>query len=606
MIVMTSAITFLDTLNAEYVQLHKEYEDFFWLSYMGDHKVDAKKNQALGKRDAYRSNAAYAQKVEELLVGAEAKTKARLTVWLDFFKRYQSPPHALGIKNKIDRLEATILKKRATRTEGYIDPYTKKFTAASAVRMSTMLATNDDEKIRRACFEGREKLATDYVSEYVQLITMRNQYAHAMGYTDFYDFKVRREDGMTKEELFTLFDSIYQKTKYAFDDIRTLEKNMPGLRKPWNFRYMMSGDFTKEEDPYFQFEEALPRWGRSFAALGIDYNKGVLTLDLLDRKGKWNNGFCHWPLLNHYKNGKFNPGTSNFTCNVVAGQVGTGVIGYNTLFHEGGHAAHFLNTREQEVILNNEYSPMSTSWAETQSMFLDTIFSSVEWKIRYATDAQGNPYPFELFERKTKKLHLLKPGRINSILFVSNYEKDIYETKNLTVPKVLAIAKKNYRKYYDFSADSLAALNIPHIYSWESSGAYHGYGLAELALTQWRAYFYKKYGYIVDNPKVGKEMAKVWQFGSKYTFNQFVVLATGQKLSAQPFLDEVTASVEETIRQGSEKVKRLSRVKKYTQPVRLNATIKMVHGKIEIANNKKSFEDMASTYKKWLLKQIMR
>src|SRR6185436_2368407 len=123
----------------------------------------------------------------------------------------------------------------------------------------------------------------------------------------------------------------------------------------WNFGFMMSGDFTKEEDPYFQFQDAMLRWGQSFSALGIDYKEGSLTLDLLDRKGKWNNGFCHWPNLVHFNNGKRNSGSSNFTCNVVAGQVVSGVQGYVTLFHEGGHAAHLLNSQYPDVILNQEY-----------------------------------------------------------------------------------------------------------------------------------------------------------------------------------------------------------------------------------------------------------
>ena len=36
-------------------------------------------------------------------------------------------------------------------------------------------------------------------------------------------------------------------------------------------------------------------WGRSFAAMGIQYKGATMTLDLLDRKGKYSNGFCHWP-----------------------------------------------------------------------------------------------------------------------------------------------------------------------------------------------------------------------------------------------------------------------------------------------------------------------
>ena len=68
----------------------------------------------------------------------------------------------------------------------------------------------------------------------------------------------------------------------------------------------------------------------------------------------------------------------------MIGQVGSGYNTGNTLFHEGGHAAHFLGMDERDVCLNTEYPAMSTAWAETQSMFLDTLFSSIEWKKRYA------------------------------------------------------------------------------------------------------------------------------------------------------------------------------------------------------------------------------
>ncbi len=38
---------------------------------------------------------------------------------------------------------------------------------------------------------------------------------------------------------------------------------------------------------------------------------------------------------------------------------------------------------------------------------------------------------------------------------------------------------------------------MPHIYSWESSAYYHGYGLALLGVDQWREYFFKKYGFFL-------------------------------------------------------------------------------------------------------------
>ncbi|HEY0010534.1 MAG TPA: M3 family metallopeptidase [Candidatus Paceibacterota bacterium] len=591
---------FLNNLNSTFLALHKAYEDLFWVSYMGDRSVDAKKDAALTAIDAFRSDPDLLTEARRLLADADRKSADRLGCWVRFFETYQLPSKALAVKERIVKLESKILKKRASAKEGYIDPYSKKFVPASSLRMNTMLATHEDEKMRKACFDAREELALNLLNEYVELVPLRNEFARELGFADFYDYKLRHEDGMTKEELFGLFEQIYEKTKQVFAEIRAEEKVRPGLRKPWNFSYMLAGDFTKEEDPYFQFEDALPRWGRSFQALGIGYRGGRITLDLLDRKGKWNNGFCHWPDLVHFKGNKRIPGTSNFTCNLVAGQVGSGVQGYNTLFHEGGHAAHLLNVEETETCLNHEYAPMSMGWSETQSMFLDTLFSSIEWRVRYAKDAAGNPYPLELYERKSHAFSLLRHARFNSIMFVADFERQVYEAKTLTRAKVLAFAKKSYSRYYDHSKPSLRALMVPHIYSWESSAAYHGYGLAELALTQWRAYLYKKYGYIVDNPKVGKEMREVWKFGSRYTYAEFVKIATGKKLSAKAFIDEVNAKPAKKLRLARERVARLARVKQPTGPIRLDAEIRMTHGTQEVANNAKSFEDMAARYAKWL------
>lgn len=600
---MKTPAQLLEHFNTTYFSLHKTYERLFWEVYMGDYSKNDLKDAALAARDAFLADPASLEAIRTHMPKATAQEKKRLVQWQRTFSFHQTPPEAIELKTRIDALESRLTKERSERVEGYIDQTTGAFVEASSLRMNTLIATHPDERVRKACFEAVDSLATLHAEEYVELVELRNRYAKLLGFDNFYAMKVEREDGMTVHELFKIFDTIYDKTKYVHADIRALEKkSMKGLRKPWNFAYMLAGDFTKEEDAYFQFDEAVERWGRSFQNLGITFSGSTLTLDLLDRKGKWNNGFCHWPEPVRMRNGKKVPGASNFTCNVVAGQVGSGHQGYVTLFHEGGHAAHFLNSEQPDVCNNTEYTPMSASFAETHSMFLDDMLDSIEWKTRYARSADGTTYPLDLFERKLKKLHVLRPTDLHGIMYVAYFERAMYEARNLTREKVLSVAKSVYKTFFDRSVDSCRVLNVPHIYGWESAAAYHGYGLATLAVEQWRAHFLKKYGAIVDNPKVGADMKKIWKLGSSVTFAEFVKLATGAPLSAKAYLAERTQSVAKVLAGAKARIAALSKERAAT-PIDLDARIRLVHGTQTIATNAKSFEAMAATYKRWLNEQ---
>lgn len=562
---------------------------------MGDATANKKMDAAMHKRDAFRSNKKLAQQVDDALVNSKGTIRKRLLHWKNFFSLFQTPDAALPIKKEVAELESEIHKIRTTRKEGYFDPYTNEFTVASENKMSSMLSTNPDEKIRKAIFDALQKLPHDTVHLFAKLISKRNEFARVLGYENFYAYKAKIDENMTLTELFSVFEKIYDKTHYVYDEIRALENKTPGITKPWNFSYMMTGDFTKEEDPYFNINEALTRWGATFSALGADLAGGTLVLDLLDRKGKYNNGFCHWPKTVSYVKNKRIAGTSQISCNIVLGQVGEGYSeGHVTLFHEGGHAVHYLNSVQKDVILNHEYPPSSVSWAETQSGFMDTILSSIEWSTRYAN------YPFELFEKKKRQLHFLAPLSVLSINSVMELERRLYEEKNISPESIIKIAYEVNRKFSGLSETTLSLLNVPHIYSWESSAYYHGYGLAKLQVCQLRDYFYKKYGYIVDNPNIGKELKKVWKLAASRPSNEFIKMITGKKISADAYIKTVTAPIEQVLKDAKEKIKRLEKVKRYTKPIDLKGTVVIVDGKRKIADSKKGFEIMAEKFKKWL------
>lgn len=373
---MTKAQTLLENLNLNYRQLHEKFEELFWLFKMGDHGQEEAMNKAQSARDNFRSDRANLESVELLIndPGTNQEDRPRLQIWSGFFKLYQIPQDLMPLRDRIMALESKIGATLASQNEGYMDPRTGKFTEASKLKIQMLMRTSPDESVRKSCFDALSELAVKVIDEYIEVVKLRNKFAKALGFEDFYAYKLKTSEGMTKNQVFSIFEEIYNKTSRTFSEIREFEKIKPGLRKPWNFRFMMSGSFTKEEDPYYQFENALILWGRSFAALGIDFKGGTLQLDLLDRKGKYNNGFCHYPKIVSFENGQRHPGASNLTCNVVNGQVGAGFQGGHTLFHECAHAADRLNSEQQETCLNTEYPSASVAWAETHSQFCDEMY----------------------------------------------------------------------------------------------------------------------------------------------------------------------------------------------------------------------------------------
>ena len=128
-----------------------------------------------------------------------------------------------------------------------------------------------------------------------------------------------------------------------------------------------------------------------------------MNLDLLDRKGKYSNGFCHWPQPAWVKpDGSWQPTVTHFTSLADPSAIGSGLTGLTTLMHEAGHAAHFANIRQPSPLFSQatptrprrdpdatpgtslpsspqERAPTSVAYAELQSMFLDSLVGDAAW-----------------------------------------------------------------------------------------------------------------------------------------------------------------------------------------------------------------------------------
>src|SRR5690606_37238227 len=98
--------------------------------------------------------------------------------------------------------------------------------------------------------------------------------------------------------LLHILDDFLARTDGAVERTRAdlVARHGPDATAPWNLRFFASGDVIRRLDPYMPFGLALRRWIESFRRLGIQFRGATLQLDLIERPGKHQNGFCHAPV----------------------------------------------------------------------------------------------------------------------------------------------------------------------------------------------------------------------------------------------------------------------------------------------------------------------
>jgi Zn-dependent oligopeptidase len=424
-----------------------------------------------------------------------------------------------------------------------------------------------------------------------------------LGYSDFYSYKLDKTEGIDMATLFTWLDSLEEKTREAAKKVVEDLKNSKGedAATPWNFRYFTQGQVIKDLDPYMSFSKSVQRWGSSFSAMGVSFEGAKLQLDLIDRKGKYENGFCHAPVAPYRKkNRSLVRAEVNFTSNALPLQMGSGYNALQTLFHEGGHAAHFSNIFMGAPCFSQEFAPSSVAMAETQSMFFDSLLSDSDWLNRYAG------VPWEIIENKVRNTHPLRVIGIRQMLIVPFVERALYSLSDddLTSDRVLEICQKIEKEMSFLNGSPRPTLAIPHLLEMESSAYYHGYILAECAVEQTRKFFFNRDGHIVDNPKIGPELAShYWRKGNSKPFVEFIKNLTNDFFTVDALVETVTKSTESTLEEQKGRLEFIKNISSPIDPINLDLQMQLVHGEEIISSTEtKSFEESARDFETWVEK----
>ncbi|EOU2462815.1 M3 family metallopeptidase [Vibrio navarrensis] len=608
-----TATSYLNQLNHQYLTIHRRKEDFFWETYMGISDDHQGSTQAQTQWTNFLAQADKIAEIKQQLQAAEqitdqqekSATKQGLQGWLNMFESHAiEADSAREQKAELIRFEAELFEKKQNHVMTYTNEQGQEVEGSLPV-LGAAIRNSDQEAVRQSAHQALLNLEQWLLQNgFLELVKKRNAFARSMGYRNFFDYSVIKTEHMTTQALFAILDDFEQRTRQSHQNsLQQLaqEKGASALHGH-NFIFSFAGDAMRDLDPYVPFSKSLRRWVESFGRLNIDYSAAELTLDLLDRKGKYPNGFCHGPIPSFYDQGEWIAAKVNFTSNAKPDQVGSGYDGINTLFHEGGHAAHFANVKMNAPCFSQEFAPTSMAYAETQSMFCDSLLNDADWLKLYALDANGNPVPDEVIQAMINSRQPFKAYEERSILVVPYFERALYELEEtqLTPEVVTQLARDTEQKILGLACSPRPLMAIPHLLSDEASCAYQGYLLAHMAVYQTRAYFTEKFGYLTDNPEIGPLLAKhYWHAGNSVSHSESIKSLTGEGFNAKYLADACNLSSEQAWQRELKKIAALGE-RTRPQPASLNARITVVDGAKVLASNELSDADMCDQFERYI------
>ena len=598
---------YFDTLNNDYLAVHRAKEDLFWTTYMGTSDKSEEFAEAEKNWTDFISDANRITEIKALLAKFSAQNEEDkqtihgLKGWLALFEsNAMESKTAQNLKTELINAEAKLFEKKKNHVMTFTDENGQK-TEASLPALASNIRANKNEQVRLSSHQAFLDLEQWILNNgFIELVKLRNKFAQSLGFDNFFDYSVLKTEQMSTDELFTILEDFEKRTRQTnLNSIQAL-KNKKGVDaiKAHNFYFSFAGDATRALDSYMPFSHSLRAWVESFGRLNIDYAGAELTLDLLDRKGKYQNGFCHAPIPAFYNNEQWIAAKVNFTSNASPSLVGSGISGIKTLFHEGGHAAHFSNVTQNAPCFSQEFAPTSMAYAETQSMFCDSILNDGDWLKTYAKDKNGNEVPDKIIQALVETKQPFFTYGERSILVVPYFERALYQMadEDLTPASITQLARNTEQQILGLACSSRPLLAVPHLLSNDAACSYQGYLLANMAVYQTRAFFTEKFGYLCDNPKIGPLLsAKYWNPGNSISHNDSIKNLTGEGFNAKYLADVCNLSVAEAWKIEKAKIDDLKQRPKV--PVNnLNAKIQVVDGLNVLANNAISTEKMCQNF----------
>ena len=444
---------------------------------------------------------------------------------------------------------------------------------------------------------------------FLELVRLRNRFARALGYENYFDLKLQKNERMETPALLRLLDDFIRQTDAAQRAARSpifarvtatpprrrgTCVSMPRATSSAGSTRTCPSDWRCAAGSTASAGSASSSAARRCSSTCSSGRASIRTGSATAR--------CR---AGSTETGRWVPAAINFTAEAKPDQVGSGLRAINTLFHEGGHAAHFANVVQNSPCFSQEYPPTSMAYAETQSMFCDQlrVGSRLDDALR-ARRRTASAIPPSLILERIASSQPMRAFDARSIAVVPYFESALYQMADddLTPERVLALARETEVRVLGIESPR-PLLAIPHLLNQESAASYQGYLLAYMAVSQTRAHFLRELGYLTDNPAIGPTLtAHYWEPGNSVDHNHMLRGLTGEGFSARHLAEECNATAEEACARAEASMR--AAAERAAIPMRrrprLDAHIRIVHGDEVLADTSDGEAAMCDRFEGWV------
>ena len=401
-----------------------------------------------------------------------------------------------------------------------------------------VLKTSTNSEELKKTWEGHKAIGTVVSSDIINLVKKRNEIAKALGFNNYHEMSLKLSE-QDPAEISKLFDELDNLTKDAFaglkGEIDTYLSSRLSIEKenlmPWHYqnRFFQEAPeiYSVELDKYYKNQNIEKLTTDYYTSLGLDITDMIKNSDLYEKPGKNQHAYCI---------DIDNKGDVRVLCNIKPNYTWMG-----TMLHEFGHANYDKYIDKQlPFSLRN---PAHTFTTEAIAMFFGRMASNPQFLLdmKLADETESKKVANESF--KVLRLEQLTFSRWAQVMY--RFEKGLYENPDQDLNKLWWDLVEKYqmlkRPEGRNQPDWASKIHIA-----TSPCYYHNYLLGELLASQLNHHIASKVLNSSDfkqsyygKTEVGKYLTeKVFMPGARYTWNDMIEKATGEKLTAKYYADQ--------------------------------------------------------------------